>query len=119
MGEVVGRAEEERAGVALCRLQIVAVPEVARLHVEHDRVRAWLGVALLPDRSAGGLVLLDHAVNLDVIELEAVQLRLDLPLCHDDQLVGRLRAAQVDELVSVLCERVVCHGPCHTHQAAS
>ena len=105
--------------MALWRLQLVSVPEVACLHVEDDRICAWLGVDLLPDRSAGGLVLLDHAINLDVIELEAVHLRLDLPLRHDDELLGRLCTAQIDELFSVLCERIFCHDSCHTHQAAS
>ena len=104
--------------MALWRLQIVSVPEVACLHVEDDRVRAWFCIDLLPDRGAGGLVLLDHAVNLDVLELEGVYLRLNLSLRDDDELLGRLRTAQVDELVSVLCERIFCHGSCHTHQAA-
>ena len=105
--------------MALWRLQIVSVPEVACLHVEDDRVRAWFCIDLLPDRGAGGLVLLDHAVDLHVLELEGVNLRLNLPLRHDDELRGRLRTAQVDELVGVLCERIFCHDSCHTHQGAS
>ena len=92
--------------MALWHLQLVSVPVVARLHVEHDGVSARLGFALRPDRGTGGLVLLQHTINLDVLELEGVYLRLDFPLRHDDELLARLCAAEVDELVSVLRKRI-------------
>ena len=89
------------------RLQLVPVPELFSLHVQDDRICAGLGFAQLPDLPTGLLVLRQHAVDRGVLHLQPLELCLDLALRHDDELLARLRAAQVDELVSVSIE---CHG---------